>query len=331
MIREFTTLIEKFLSDNISEDEMQRLLYMYQQKKIREKQLDGYYTDKWRNAGEFPSPIAKESEEKIWKQLQRYRHHYLQTIPYHKNRWIAVSSAVAIAVLFFVLGFWIQQEKSLQKELVITVENGQKATVELPDGSFVWLNSASELRYAPNFGKKKRTVKLQGEAYFEVQSNPNNPFIVETDKNLRIKALGTKFNIKSYPNDEQITSTLIEGKIEVITQQLSETLHPFERVSFHTIDKIFNKSHIEDVNEAIYWKTNQLLFEKETLANIAKILERMYNVTISFTSPEIKEIQYSGKIINNSLENVLNLITVVSPLDISIAGSQITFSKKEKV
>jgi ferric-dicitrate binding protein FerR (iron transport regulator) len=90
----------------------------------------------------------------------------------------------------------------------------------------------------------------------------------------------------------------------------------------------FSKTHINNIPEAIFWMTDQFVFDKETLENIAKMLERMYNVTISFASPDIKKIQYSGKIKNNSMENVLNLITVVSPLQYTMTGSHITFSKK---
>ncbi len=95
-------------------------------------------------------------------------------------------------------------------------------------------------------------VKLEGEAYFEVQSNPNNPFIVLTRDHLQVKAVGTKFNIKAYSNDDQITGTLIEGRIEVSNSLLSEVLAPNERISFNTKDGMFSKSRIDSVNEAIF-------------------------------------------------------------------------------
>lgn len=331
MPEEIIKLIEKFLSNSISKEEMHRLLQAYQKKQISEKQLDEYYTNKWKNAGQYASPFAYESKERVWKQFQKHIHQRSQMSPKRKNRWVLYASVAAVAVLFYMLGFSLQliREKA-QQELVVTVENGQKASVQLPDGSYVRLNSASELRYSPDFGKKNRTVKLVGEAYFDVQSNPDNPFIVVTHSGFQAKALGTKFNIKSYPNDDQITGTLLEGSIEVSSPQFSEILNPNERISFHTKEMMFYKSRINDVNEAIFWMTDQFVFDKETLGNIAKMLERMYNVTFSFSSSDIKEIQYSGKIKNNSMENVLNLITIVSPLQYTITGSHITFSKKQK-
>lgn len=329
MSKEIIKLIEKFLSQTISEKETHQLLQACQQKEISEKQLEDYYANKWRDAGQHPSPYADESKVKTWKQLQQHIRQSDSILSKRKNKWITIASIAAIAILFFMLGISLQlTHNNSQQELVVMVENGQKASVQLPDGSRVRLNSASELRYSPDFGKKNRTVKLTGEAFFEVQSNPDNPFIVLTHANLEVKALGTKFNIKAYPNDDQITGTLIEGRIEVSNPLLSEVLNPNERISFNTTNRMFCKSRVENVNEAIFWMTDQFVFDKETLENIAKMLERMYNVTISFASPEIKEIQYSGKIKNNSMENVLNLITVVSPLHFTMSDSHITFSKK---
>jgi ferric-dicitrate binding protein FerR (iron transport regulator) len=161
-----------------------------------------------------------------------------------------------------------------------------------------------------------------------VQSNQDNPFIVLTRAEVQVKALGTKFNIKSYSNDEQITGTLIEGKIEVSSPLLSEVLNPHDRIMYHTKEMKFSRSHIDNAEEVLFWMTDQFVFDKETLENIAKMLERIYNMTISFASPDIKKIQYSGKIKNNSVENVLNLITVVSPVQYTITGSHVTLSKK---
>jgi|SRR5690554_2817991 len=329
MSEEIIKLVEKFLSNSISKEEMRRLLHAYQQKQISEEQFDQYYVGKWRNAGQYSSPFANESKERAWKQFQIHMRENAPMLIKRRSRWISYASVAVVAVLFFMLGISLHLLRDYSpQELIVMVGNGQKASVQLPDGSHVRLNSASELRYFPDFGKKNRTVKLVGEAYFDVQSNPDNPFIVLTHDDLQVKALGTKFNIKSYPNDEQITGTLIEGKIEVSNPLLSEVLNPYDRITYHTKEMTFSRSHIDNVEEAVFWMTDQFVFDKETLENIAKMLERTYNVTISFASPDIKEIQYSGKIKNNSIKNVLNIITVVSPVQYAITESHITFSKK---
>jgi ferric-dicitrate binding protein FerR (iron transport regulator) len=329
MSEEITKLIEKFLSRTISDEEVKKLLDAYQGKKITEKQLEDYYALKWSDAAQCPSSKAEESRQKIWKQMQAYLLPRSYSIQRVKQRWKSIAGIAAVGMLLFAIGYSLRLSPAhSSKELVVTIENGQKANVQLPDGSRVRLNSASELRYPSDFGKKKRIVKLKGEAYFEVESNPKRPFIVQTRSSLEIKALGTKFNIKSYPDDAHIISTLIEGKIEVCNPELSEMLNPGEQMQYHTEKGIFNKLTVENVEEAIFWMTDQFVFSGETLENIARILERTYNVTVSFASPEIKEIHYSGKIKNNSIENVLNLIAVVSPIQYTMTDSHITLSKK---
>lgn len=326
---ETVKLIEKFLSNTITEREKQKLYYAYKQKKISEKQFENYYEEKWHEASHQSSKLDEQFKEEAWTKFQKYIRQKTKNSSRLEYKWRSIVSVAAAAAVFFVLGFSINLININQnQDFVLYVENGQKASVQLPDGSHVQLNSASELRYGKDFGKKNRVVKLSGEAFFDVKSNLRKPFIVQTQSNLSVKALGTKFNVKSYPNENQVVGTLIEGSIEVSNSQFAELLVPNEKITFFTQNNTFEKSRVENVDESIFWMTDQFVFEGETLESIAKILERMYNVTISFTTSDIKDIQYSGKIKNNSMENVLGLITAVSPLQYTINGSQIIFTKK---
>ncbi len=329
MSEEIIKLVEKFLARSISEEEAERLLRAYRQEQISEEQLGEYYVGRWKSAGQYPSPFADESKEKAWNKLQMHVRRQAKILPKRKNRWISYASAAVAAIVLFIIGISIQlPDNHPQRELIVTVENGQKASVQLPDGSSVRLNSASELRYSPDFGEKNRTVRLVGEAYFDVESQPDNPFIVLTHDNLQVKALGTKFNIKSYPNDALVIGTLLEGKIEVSDGLSSEVLAPYDQVRYHIREETFRKSRVDNAEEAIFWMTDQFIFDKERLEDIAKMLERTYNVTIAFSSPGIKEIRYSGKIKNNSMENVLSLITAVSPIQYTMIESHIIFNEK---
>lgn len=330
MKQEISELIDKFLRREISTEELRVLRQLYDSKRITEESLSAHYDERWHEAAENPAFPADESRKRVWAKLESELRK-----PAVRRKTLAgvgskVAAVVAVAILSAALAFAISRitHKTLQENLVVHVENSQKARVQLPDGSSVWLNSASEISYSPNFGKKSRTVKLLGEAYFEVQSNPHNPFIVQTWNGLEIKALGTKFNVKSYRDDDQTTGTLLEGKIDVSNPTFSETLLPNERIVFNTVNNTFQKSRVQSSDEAIFWMTNQLVFDSETLENIAKILERMYNIKFAFASTELKSIRYSGKINNNSLENVMNLISTVSPLRYTIDNSVIIISKK---
>ncbi|MDO5665546.1 MAG: FecR family protein [Bacteroidia bacterium] len=323
---EIVNLIEKFIKGEISPEEKFRLRQWYNTESINEKLFSEYYNFHWQQALEHPDSSANESRLRVWNNLCD---ELIGKKTIHRS-WLKVAGVAIIAVLSTLLGFGLSRmiNHAPDENLVVRVENGQKAQIQLPDGSSVWLNSASEISYPSHFGQKNRTLKLKGEAYFEVKSDLGNPFIVQTWTGLNIKALGTKFNVKSYDNDKQITGTLLEGKIEVSYFSFSEILQPNERIIFKTTTNTFEKTRVQSSEEAIFWLTDQFVFDGETLEDITKILQRMYNVSFVFSSPELKQIQYSGKINNNSMENVLSLITTVSPLRYTINDSIITFSEK---
>lgn len=321
-------LIEKFLRNEISSEEIRILRQWYNSKDFNENYLSSYYEDQWQSASVKYADSATESRLRVWKRLQVKMSK--ESIPEKKRLsiWFQVAGIVAIVLIGVFLGLGLKQKNISQEDLIVQVENGQKARLQLPDGSTVWLNSASQISYSSKFGKKNRIVKLVGEAYFEVESNPENPFIVKTWNGLDVVAIGTKFNVKSYKDDNFITGTLLEGSIKVGNSSFSEMLLLNERIIFDNTNNTFRKTKIQSSEDAIFWLTNQFVFDNETLENIAKILERMYNVKFSFSLPELKNIQYSGKINNNSMENVLDLITTVSPIHYAITDSVITFIKK---
>jgi len=193
------------------------------------------------------------------------------------------------------------------------VETGQKANVRLPDGTFVWLNSAGSLTYDHTCNKKERVVYLQGEAYFEVSKEKTRPFIVKTN-DISVEALGTSFDVKAYPDDNYIAATLIEGNIRISSSTQTELLEPNEKITITKSDGQFTKTLLTDAEKNILWINHQLAFESERMEDIAKTLERMYNVSIRFTSEKLKDIRFSGTIKNNNLENVLQVIEFVSPI-----------------
>src|SRR5690554_3045309 len=131
-------LIEKFLSNDISEGEMHLLLQAYRHKQISEEQFDAYYARKWGDAGKFSSPLADESRERAWEQLKEYTawKSVASTKQDRKKRWIMISSVAAIGLIFFMLGITaLLNREYAGHEVIVQVENGQKATIQLPDGS----------------------------------------------------------------------------------------------------------------------------------------------------------------------------------------------------
>ena len=190
---------------------------------------------------------------------------------------------------------------------------GQKASVTLPDGTKVILNSESTLKYSTNYNQSDRSVELVGEAFFEVAKNKKIPFVVKAGK-LEIEAKGTAFNIKAYPSDNFVSTTLTEGKVEVKTPEDVLTMIPNERMEYNNSDKTYRKLALADAQGSIGWLKDELSFENATLAEVVANFSRIYNIDIQFASQSIKDQRFTGKINNNSLLSVLRIISLTSPI-----------------
>lgn len=233
----------------------------------------------------------------------------------------------------------------------ITAPLGAKSIVDLPDGTKVWINAGSKLTYGSNYGRLNREVKLVGEAYFSVRKNPAIPFIVKTS-DIVVKALGTKFNVKAYPEERTITTTLEEGKIQVFSlhkksQDKIVELKPREMITFiKKSDYIPDK---EKASEPSYeplseggtmtgiipevktelqtsWKENIWIIEGQPLGELAPLLERRFNVIISFDKNEIKDFKFTGKIQNETIEQILTALELSSPVKFNLQNNHISIS-----
>ena len=205
---------------------------------------------------------------------------------------------------------------------------GQKSVMLLADGTKVWLNADTKLTYAKNFGEHDlREVYLEGEAFFEVMSDPDKPFIVHTSE-LNIKVLGTSFNVKSYAEDGHIETTLVEGKVEVDKRRVPSgsegkvILKPNQRATFskesHDID-------VEEVvaDEAVAWRRDRLVFKSESLSEVIKQLERWYNVKIHVENAEDLSCPLTANIEKESLSTVLDLLAVTHNISFTINGKEV--------
>jgi ferric-dicitrate binding protein FerR (iron transport regulator) len=233
---------------------------------------------------------------------------------------------------------------------------GSKSISILPDGTKVWLNAGSKLKYSSNYGIENRDVELEGEAYFKVVTNPEKPFIVITSE-LKIKAYGTAFNVKAYPDERVITTTLEEGKVSVEGKGIDITLKPRQNISYerrefkkaNNSDVIQNQnteiekaetqktprfSMLDSVNTIIYtaWKDDKWIIESETLPEIAILLNRKFNVQVKIESEELYDYTFRGKFSNETLEQILNIFRLTAPIEYNVEKGivSIKLDKKRK-
>jgi ferric-dicitrate binding protein FerR (iron transport regulator) len=192
---------------------------------------------------------------------------------------------------------------------------GTRSAIKLADGSKVWLNSGSSLRYPDKFVRKQRTVFLSGEAYFEVHSDKSRPFIVQT-ATITVKATGTKFNVSAYKNEGNMHVTLVEGKVSVSNNKSQmAVLNPNQHLSFDTLTQKVTISDNTDVYKFIAWKDGKLVFRNEPLSLVIKKIGQYYNVDIELTGKEIQEYRYRATFQEESLDEILKLLKISSPIN----------------
>lgn len=194
--------------------------------------------------------------------------------------------------------------------------------VNLSDGTKVWLNSKSSLRYPVEFSGDKRTVTLEGEAYFEVAKNPHSPFTVKT-KSGNVTVLGTHFNVSSYIEDQAFATTLAEGKVSVTdiadAAKTAVVLKPGQQARInHKTDGIVK---VVEVDPSVYtaWKDGKFYFENENLKSILTKMSRWYNFNVKFESKSLEQIKFTGIVLKEEpIDHLLDIISKTSNIKYKI-------------
>lgn len=192
----------------------------------------------------------------------------------------------------------------------VTASVGSVIRYELPDHSVVWLNSGSTLRFPTAFKGDVREVELQGEGYFEVQSDKNHPFYVNTPSGIRVFVYGTRFNVSAYDNEDYIETVLESGHVSIFmpTYGTSEALKPGECLLFDKKALQFVKSEA-DVPEKTAWKDGKLIFRNTSLDEMLKRLSRHFNVDIDFNNKSGKHYTFRATFRNESLFQILDYLS----------------------
>lgn len=216
------------------------------------------------------------------------------------------------------------------KMTLVTTAIGEKKEVVLSDGTKIIVNSNSALSYPTEFIGVTREVVLKGEAFFDVAENKELPFIVNTNEGMNIKVLGTTFNVKSYPEDQIIETTLVTGKVEVVERNDNKTvfLYPSQRATYVKTD---DKLIIDKVNTEKYisWKDGKLIYDETPLREVIKGLERAYNIKFKVKSKELLDYKYKGVFDNLSIIEVIELFELSSPIKCVLKEGYIEIDKQK--
>lgn len=280
-------------------------------------------TDIYAVTGEIPNSFNP-NKTNAWDAIERRAFKPTNTIRFQKY-----FLRIAASLLLILLGastMWITKFYNNDTNYTeVYSPYGHKTMITLPDSSKVWLNGDSKIRYESDF-KNSRNVELTGEALFSVAKDKNHLFTVKS-KNLRVEVYGTKFNFKDYKNDNNAEVALLKGSLGVFKgQSLLQQLEPGEVITYMPeISKY--KVFYEDMKQITSWCEDELVINNQSFEDVVKYLERWYGVNINFVNNGKMTEKLSFKVKTESLNELLSIINLITPIQYHINGKKVTINK----
>jgi len=260
--------------------------------------------------------LEKVSLDHSWNIITKYINTKQRRIYYLVFKYAAI---VLIALLVRTL---INDTKKIQPEepamfTEIYVPLGQMSEITLYDGTHVWLNSGTKLKYPRNFGEETREVKIEGEAFFKVESG-EKPFRVEIKENT-IEVLGTSFSAIAYAEDNFSQVTLIKGSVLIKDKSGNQLAQMKPRQQINIPEDPNSEATLKVVDTRFYesWIEGMIQFDDERLSDVARRLERWYNVEINFTCPEASKLRFSGTVLKNKpIDQSIKAMSLLLPIKV---------------
>lgn len=301
--------------------------------RMSDKELQELLFSRWENFND-DSEIPSQKKDRIYDNIIRQigsrqkkrRNVFLFTGMYRKTLRFAAAILVLISVSWAVK-LHIENRKMCQiAEQNITIQSGKSgsSSVTLPDGTHVLLNANSALTYRQDFGLKDRHVALSGEGYFEVAHDSSRKFVVKTGY-MDITVLGTKFNVYAYESHDIVEMVLLEGSVQVNTENppfQNFTVKPNEKVTYNKVTGDFSL-HRTDHKIETAWMDKTLVFRGNRLKDVFSILERKFGINITLDNDSILEDIYSGTFDDDNVESILNVLKIHYSFEYRTEGNDI--------
>lgn len=325
---EHIDLIQKFLNGDATDQEMSSLIGWLNQSKVNRK-LFRDYKEIWGIAGDY-SKMPGYDVDAHWRRLEselfetadmkRSQKSQITKKQYPLLVKIAAVAAIFIGLVLSLTFMYNSLGGRLRRQVVrFETPVGQKANVYLDDGTLVMLNSGSTIEYL--YTANSRKVFLTGEAYFDVVHNSDAPFEVEIGA-LKIRVLGTRFNVQAYTDNDVVKTTLLEGNINVMTKELKRFVLPGEQAVYDKRQSDIKVSKV-DLKLETLWKENMLKIKGETLEFVIQKLEKWYSVSIQVDERLLSDDLYSLTIKEESLREMLRRMQLTTPMKYTIDGKKV--------
>ncbi|MCT4587140.1 MAG: FecR domain-containing protein [Carboxylicivirga sp.] len=311
----FEEVLSRYILEDYSREDKEVVAAWKKEKGVNESSIDLL-----RFALRNPGKEKYDSTEVLKKRLS-YRINEQRSIKYKRlgiGFVVRIAAAIILPLLLATsIIFYYNQSVDADSFISMNAPIGTISKVLLPDGSEVILNSGSSLKYSANLHKKKqRKVELKGEGFFSVMSDKEHPFIVTTSE-INIKALGTKFNVKSYSDESDVTVSLVEGAVQLLDNKSIKdsdigVLKPGEVARFNKENCDVNIETDTRIERQISWKDGVIIFENEPFTQVLHTMERKYNVQFVLIDKELEQLLITAKFSSETLEDFLFKISNVT-------------------
>ena len=317
-------------SGNATDKEVQEMYALFHQEQ-HEYELKDILLQELENI-EIPATSAtpfKKLFEKLWSKIEKRKPKTIKHTSFIKT----FGKIAAAVILGLFMGIYISSLKKdeIHEYYTANAPKGSISEIMLPDSSLIVLNAGSSVKYSINGEGGTREVFLNGEAWFDVQKNEHKPFVVHTSI-YDINVTGTQFNIKAYPAENEVTTTLEEGSVFVSSTEqckLSNTIKmvPGEQLTF---DKSTKNIAIKKVNTDSFtsWKDNKLIFVNTSLKDLVVLLERKYGVDIEVKHVAIHDYHFDGTFKDETIIEILDILKRALPINYKIVDQKIEITKK---
>lgn len=325
---EIHQLIIRLFTHTISNDEREKI-DVWIDETSENKKLFNDLKEIWLATGS----INNSDEYHLEKAISKFKLQIQESRESRIIRLFRISVIKYAAILFIILAlpfsFYLGSKiySSNNSQTVISCENGDRSNVTLPDGSQVWLNSGSQLVFDNDFKKGVRQTYLTGEAYFSVKKDSKNPFRVNT-LDVNIEVLGTEFNLKAYPEDKDISATLVTGSLKVSSKTQHTIIKPKQKLIFSKENSKMGLIELNDLSPEVEWKNGRLVFLNESLEEMKPRLERWFDVEIEFADEQVSQRRFSGTIDRESILEAIAYFGFSPFVAYRIDGNVIRFYSK---
>ena len=311
--------IKQIYSKSRNDDDLRNLFLWFNSRKGHDE-INAFLDTEW-TGFEGDDNIHVESQKMIAQIKMRINRSRISVLKQNARQFLpyAAMLAVVLACAWYISSIHKTEVSSPETAITtcttVITENGQRSRVVLPDRSIVWLNSGTVLSYPNNFSGQNRKVNLQGQAFFQVAHNGNQPFLVQAH-GLVVTVLGTRFDVNAFPETGEIAIVLESGKVELTHREFDSfryTMNPGELAAYNLTG---NSVKVSKTNVSVYssWKDGKLIFRNSSMKDVIEKLRRWYNVNIEVTDPEVYNSIFTGTIQNESYEEIFRLIEIACPV-----------------